>query len=379
MSHPASCHRTWFGLILVAVLVLAASPVRAQSGPSFSVVSASVDPNPVSPGVNTTIAAAIKNSGSLGSGIVVDMEIYDSSGARVDQQVLGGQTFASGETKTYQWSWILPANQPSGTYTVKIGIFAAHWTELYLWDGNAATFTVQANGPVVAFGVGTITASPTAIPSGGTVSITAPVTNTGGSPASGITVLLQLTDPFGNGFEGNEQAVGGQSFDPGQARTYAFQWQAPPGAAQGIYAASIGVFSSDWSQLYAWGTNSSAFTVGTAQQPTFTLGATSASPTTVARGQSVTIATQVTDTSSVPASSIVVQCELNNAADSQNIMWQAARDLTFSAGQTRALAFVFPIPSDFPPGNYTIDIGVFNSDWSTVYAWGYLVATFTVQ
>jgi hypothetical protein len=358
----------------VFLLLLVASPALAQS---FSVVSASVNPNPVSPGATATITVAIKNSGSLATGIVVDQEIYAASGARVNAEALGGQTFASGETKTYQFFWI-PAPGQAGVYTVKIGIFAAHWTELYMWNNSAATLTVQASGPVVAFSIGTITASPTAIQPGGTVSITAAVTSTG-SAASGIIVLLYLTDPFGNEFPGSQQVVEGQSFAPGQTRTYTFQYHPPLGATQGDYSAAFGVFNSSWSTLYDWDGSSQAFTVGTGQDPTFSIGSTTALPTPVARGKSVTITTHVKNTSSVPGVGIIVLCEINNAAGDTNFFWQVTKGLTFSPGQRRSVACVFPIPADFTPGTYSVDIGVFSGDWSTMYTWGFIVATFTVH
>ena len=71
--------------------------------------------------------------------------------------------------------------------------------------------------------------------------------------------------------------------------------------------------------------------------------------------------------------------ELNNSADDANVTLQFVSGQAFSAGQTKSLAFVFQIPSNLPPGTYTIDVGVFSGDWAKLYTWGYRVATFSVQ
>jgi hypothetical protein len=364
---------------LLLTLAIVGTPSRPlEAAPSFSVTAASVTPNPVRPGTTATITIGVKNSGSLASGIIVDMEVYDSANRKVFQQYIPGQTFGTGETKAYDWFWTVPTAQPEGTYVVKVGVFADHWTALYMWNNGATTFAVQ-TGPSlpVAFDVSGIRATPTSISRGGTVGITATVTNTGQGQASGIIIMLYLRDPLGNEFPGNQQYITNQSFAPGQARTLSFQWTAPAGAVQGVYSASIGVFDASWSQMYVWETNDSAFSVGTATEPTFAVGTTTVTPNPVARGQSFTITTTITNTSQVPAASIIVLAEYNDPT--RNISQQYVDGLTFAAGQRRSISFVFTVPANLPPGQYTVDIGVFNGSWSKMYVWGYKKATFTIQ
>ena len=57
--------------------------------------------------------------------------------------MVGGQTFAAGEAKTYTWAYPVPANLALGTYTVKVGVFSGDWATLYTWDNQAAAFTVN--------------------------------------------------------------------------------------------------------------------------------------------------------------------------------------------------------------------------------------------
>jgi hypothetical protein len=47
--------------------------------------------------------------------------------------------------------------------------------------------------------------------------------------------------------------------------------------------------------------------------------------------------------------------------------------------ETRSLAFVFEVPTDFEPGVYTIDVGVFNGNWSKLYTYRFIAARFTVE
>jgi hypothetical protein len=371
-------------LFLLTAVVGALIAAPASAAPSFSVGATSASPNPVTPGTTTTITTSITNTGTTASGIIIDMEIYDAAGNKVNQgtpsgqQYTPGQSFAAGETKAYQWFWMVGAGQAAATYTIKMGVFADHWSQLYTWNNNAGTVTVQQSGPIVAFSVGTITASPTTLARGQGTNITAQVTNTGNATASGINVLMELRDPLGNSFPGNQVALGSQNFGPGETKTYNFPWTSSTSSSQGAYSASIGVFNSGWSTLYAWKTNGQAFTVGTAAQPAFSVGTTTASPASVPRGQTETITTTVTNTSANPAANIVVDVEVHDAAGTK-LLQQYVTGQSFAAGQSRQFVFVFnPIPTTMPTGTVYVQVGVFNGSWSTLYTWAYHTTSFAV-
>ena len=366
------------GALLALSLFAAALPASLDAAPSFSVTSATVTPNPVAPGATATVTIGVKNSGTLVSGAIVDMEVFDSANRAVFQQYIPGQTFAAGQTKSYDWFWTVPGNQAAGTYTVKVGVFADGWGTLYMWNNSAATFAVQ-SGPSlpVAFSVGTISADPVSMQRGGTVAITAQITNTGQGAGSGIIVMLYMLDPLGREFPNSQQILENQSFAPGQTRTFSFQWRSPGNAAQGTYSAAIGVFNSSWGEMYVWKTNSQAFSVGTGVDPTFTITNTVVSPNPVSRGQSVTITADITNTSQVAATNIIVLGEYNDPA--KNIDQQYVSGLSFAAGQKHTVSFVFPVAEDLPPGPYTVDFGVFNNTWSRLYTWGFELETFDVQ
>jgi hypothetical protein len=377
-------HARLVGALLIFLLGLAMLPAPAAATPSFSVNATSASPNPVNRGATTTITTSVTNTGTTASGIIIDMEIYDAAGVKVNQgtpsgqQYTPGQSFAAGETKTYQWFWTVPASQAPGAYTVKIGVFSDHWSQLYLWNNNAMTLNIQQGGAVVAFSAGSITASPVSFAPGGTTTITAQVTNTGTAAASGINVLFELRDPLGNMFPGNQQAMGGQAFGAGETKTYSFAWPSSTSSAQGTYSAAVGVFNQSWATLYAWKTNAQAFTVGTAAAPTFAVGTTTASPTTVARGQSVSVTTDVTNTSTNPAANINVDVEIKDAAGTK-LLQQYVQGQVFSANQTKQFVYIFQIPTTLPPGTYYVDVAVFNGSWSTLYVYAWHEASFTVN
>jgi hypothetical protein len=362
---------------LVALGLLGLGPAVADAAPSYTIDAASVSPNPVHPGVTAAITASVTNGGSLATGIIVDMEIRDGSNNLVDQQYLLGQSFGAGETKALQWSWLVPANQGFGDLTVKIGVFADHWSQLYAWNNHAATVTIQQGSVLLAFHVAEITASPSPVPPGGGATITARVTNLAPRAASGIHVLLELRDPQGNVVPGSQQTADDQAFAGNETKTYTFNWTVPQAAATGTYGASIGVFDASWGTLYVWKTSDEALTVGPASPPVFRTSATTATPGSVARGGTLSVSTTVTDASTQPAAGVIVDVEVKNAAGDVALQ-QWVEGQVFSAGEARTLVFVFQVPPSLPAGTYFVDVAVFSKGWATMYVYEWHAASFSV-
>jgi hypothetical protein len=370
-------------LLLGLVAALLVIPGLAGATPTFSIGATAASPNPIQPGLTMTLTTSVTNtSAEVASGIIVDEEIFDAAGVMVNQgttsghQYTPGQTLQPGETRAYQWFWTIPPTLASGTYTIKIGIFQDHWSQLYLWNNDAATFTVQGGGATIAFSIGAITADPTAIQPGQSLTVTTQVTNTGSATATGINVLLEMLDPLAGAFPGNQDGPSGETFAPGQTKTYTFAVTIPTGVRQGVYSASIGVFNASWSIRYAWKQNGQAFTVGTVVDPTFTITATSVSPETVAHGQEITVSTQVTDTNQ-PALDLKVSVEIRNA-DDVKVLQQYSDSQVFAVGQSRQYVYIFPIPTTLPMGEYTVNVGVYSVTWQ-LYTFGYHLAAFTVS
>ena len=74
---------------------------------------------------------------------LVDIEVYNSTGQKVYQRYWDNRAFSASTTRSFSASWTVPRNLPTGTYTVKIGIFKPGWSGMYLWNNSARTFTVR--------------------------------------------------------------------------------------------------------------------------------------------------------------------------------------------------------------------------------------------
>ena len=230
-------------------MVSAQFTAQAAGPPSFTVTGATVSPNPVSRGAGSTITTSITNTGGPASGILVDLEIYDTGGRRVHQQFTTGQSFQSGQQKSFQWTWPVPAAQAPGVYTVKVGIFSAGWATLYTWDSDAAAVSVQTGGSLPSFTVTGTTVSPNPAPRGAGSTITTSIANTGGA-ASGILVDLEIYDAGGRRV--HQQFITGQSFQSGQQKSFQWTWPVPAAQAPGVYTVKVGIFSAGWATLYTW-------------------------------------------------------------------------------------------------------------------------------
>ena len=93
---------------------------------------------PSSIGANTSVAAYV--SSVTDANVIVDLEVYNQAGAKVYQVAWTNQSLVGGQTRGY--GWMFPRNAPSGTYTIKIGIFSLDWLTLYNWNDTATNVTL---------------------------------------------------------------------------------------------------------------------------------------------------------------------------------------------------------------------------------------------
>lgn len=84
------------------------------------------------------VAAHVKNNGAAGIGLV-DIEIYDDSGASVHQQ-FDNIALAAGEIKSFTTTVTLA----DGTYWVDVGLFGENWDPFFAWHWHAAK--IEAGG-----------------------------------------------------------------------------------------------------------------------------------------------------------------------------------------------------------------------------------------
>jgi hypothetical protein len=349
------------------VLARFAASANAAGGspPAFTIAGISAAPSPAGVGQAVALGTSVTASAAA-SDIVVDLEVHDAAGQKIAQQVYSGQSFAAGQTLAYTWSW--PGAPAAGTYHFVVAVLDASWNTLYAAVNPAATVAVETPAAAV-FTVGATSATPSPIAPGQTVGIGTSVQATGA--ASGIVVDVSIWSA--NGTRVTQQAYTGQSFTAGQARGYTWPWAVPASLPAGSYRVSVGVFDASWSQPYAWIDAAATFTVQVPATVGFTVGATTASPNPVSRGQSVTVATAITG--GAAASGIIVDIGIYDP-QGQRIAQKAFTGQSFAAGQTRSYSWAWAVG---PTGTYTVKIGVFDASWTTPYIWVDSAATFTVR
>jgi hypothetical protein len=118
-----------------------ATPTGTPSVQQSWTESASTSPTTVARGGTVTITSTV--TAPKATTALIDVEVYSPSGAKVFQKYYDNQSFTAGQTRTYKVSWQTGSRAPTGTYTVKIGVFSTGWGTLYDWNDTAATFTVR--------------------------------------------------------------------------------------------------------------------------------------------------------------------------------------------------------------------------------------------
>ncbi len=91
-------------------------------------------------GSELTFTVAVSNRDTPAVEDLLDVEIKDASGEKVDQFVTESLAFASGETKTTRIAW---TPKKPGRYTVTVGVFQMGWRTNLLWRDGTATITVE--------------------------------------------------------------------------------------------------------------------------------------------------------------------------------------------------------------------------------------------
>jgi hypothetical protein len=297
----------WLARAASAAVLLAAI---ATAGPfsgiaaAASFTSSASAPASVAAGGSITITARVTSSTAIAA--LVDVEIYNASGAKVHQQWFGNQQFAAGQQRTYAVIWQTPSGA-AGQHTVKIGIFSTNWATLHHWNNGAAQFAVTTGAAPTATPTRTPTRTPPAAPPTATPTRTPTRTATptrtptrtptspppaagfasgAGAPASvaagaPITIDAWVTSPAAAallvdievynaaGAKVFQQWFDNQAFAAGQRRTFRVTWQTPANAA-GAHTVRLGVFGAGWNGLRHWNNAAAQFAVGAGAAPTAT-------------------------------------------------------------------------------------------------------------
>lgn len=94
--------------------------------------------------VPLAVTANVGNAGTSSNPMLVDLELFNSSGTRVAQTFYDNQFISSTTVESFILNWT-PTSV--GDYRLAVGLIHANWQGLYEWIPNAITFTVSAIAP----------------------------------------------------------------------------------------------------------------------------------------------------------------------------------------------------------------------------------------
>ncbi len=304
-------------LSCAALLTSFAAPAFA----GFQVTASHALPAAASRGQTVTLAASIESS-LAADNMIVDLEIYNPTGAKVGQKYYQGQNFAAGRAMAYSWNYVVPEGAGLGAYTLKVGVFTPGWSSDVYWNNSAASFelastppvngacgtasgvaasaaptqnlcasgsasrltgtgpwtwacagsnggaaascsTIASQGAPAKFQVASASALPATVVLGHAVSLAANVQSS--AAASNMIVDLEVYDP--TGAKVGQTYFQGQNFSANHALPYAFSYTVPAAKSSGKYTLKVGVFGAGWSPNVYWNNSATTFAVSGAQAP----------------------------------------------------------------------------------------------------------------
>ena len=135
--------------VVTAITVALVGPQSRTNASAASVTSggwttsATVTPTTMNQGATASIAAKVSSASNKQA--LIDVEVYGSSGTRVDQAFWNAQSFTAGHSRVFKTVWTVPTQETAGVYTVKIGVFNSGWGTLQHWNNSAGSFSVSAS------------------------------------------------------------------------------------------------------------------------------------------------------------------------------------------------------------------------------------------
>jgi hypothetical protein len=119
-----------------------ANPIErpARALPPALALSLRTAPATGAAGTDIAIELAVSNRGGTAHAAVVDLEIKDEAGRKVEQQFFADQRLGASQSRTFRFVW-RPA--VPGRYQVSAGIFGAGWSPRLLFEDGVGTVEVR--------------------------------------------------------------------------------------------------------------------------------------------------------------------------------------------------------------------------------------------
>jgi len=400
--------------VLAAILALGTqfTAPHASAATQPFLISSSVSQSQITAGQSENFTAGIGGA-DQNQNVLIDIELFNSSGQKIDQKFFDNQTIPANGNVPFQMS-TTSASQ-SGSYHFSVGIFNPGWNGLIQWNDAVQTFTVSGgttppgtstDNSAIVVPTDTLTCftstSPASAPcnniqisqgqTGGILSATAQNTDPNNQHAAIID--LELHDSSGNKVAQNFTQV---TLGPG-ASERGLNLASPNNLAAGTYQFSVGVFNPDWSGPLHWTNNIATLTVSGGATPgtgatdnsaittptdvitCFTSSSPASAPCNniqISQGQTggiLSATAQNTDPNN--QHSAIVDLELHDS--NGNKVAQNFTQVTLGPGAFQR-GLNLASPNNLAAGTYQFSIGVFNPDWSGPLHWLNNIATLIVH
>ncbi len=217
-------------------------------------VSTTVSPTPTYIGRESLLTTTITNQGTPDP-IIVDMEVFDSNLNLAARKFYEHQTIPTGGSQDFTLDWFPSA---IGKYTVKVGLFAWDWSQLYEWNDQALVLDVLNRAPATTttpfnptYGGTTVTSTN----AGGTSNVIEATVNNTGDAGSALVDIEVYKDVNKVG----QYFVDNQNFAASETKKIDYTWNA---TTSGNYVVKVGIFKPAWAGIYSWTDAAGQITVG---------------------------------------------------------------------------------------------------------------------
>jgi hypothetical protein len=140
-----------------------------------------------------------------------------------------------------------------------------------------------------------------------------------------------------------------------------FGFQSPPDLPPGQYNVQIGVWDTSW-KTYLYETRDTFTVNATTATPKVSIVSSSVSKNPLVAGEVQTAS--VTLTSATTLQNMIVDIRIYDAANNRHAI-KTFEPVSLPAGAQVVLTYDFQSPPDLPPGQYNVQIGVWDTSWRT--------------
>lgn len=331
----------------------AGSVTVGTAQPAFT-ATGTATPASLAPDATTTVSATVTDNGGALSNGTVRLQVLAPDGTVADEWVTTGESFATGQSKAYSGTWTAPP--AGGTYTVGVVVTSGDGTTTHYSAHDLATVTVTPSKFTSSTTVSRGTVAP-----GGTSTVTATITNTGGTSLSNGSVRIELYDPNGDAL--TPATWSGVNLAAGASASYSTTFTAPA-SPTGAYTVQVAVLSSTGTTLHR-DEHAASITVAAV---TFELSANASEAKVMPGGpSSITVTVRPTGGG---VDNAIVDLEVYDSAgvrlpDPNGRKFWTGQSLADGVAQTYTWAWTAPATL----GTYTVKTGVFPANWGPVYKW----------